>query len=120
MTLTRKTPLRRSAPKKRSQGISPASKEQREKVKAIGFCRNCGGTSRHWPVHPAHAVPRGMGGCDSPDCVVELCLPCHCLQEQGKIDILPLLTLQEQAHAVSHLGILGALRQLTGRRWEAV
>lgn len=97
------------------KGFTPASSEQREKVRRRGYCRGCGGMDI--PLDASHNVPRGLGGCDSEDCITPLCRRCHTAYEQGKLDVLPFLTLEEQAHAVWHLGIIGALERLTGERW---
>lgn len=108
--LARRTPLRRVS-------VSPASHEQRVKV-AHERCIVCRGR----PVDPAHLVSRGLGGCDAPDCVVALCRDHHRAFDRGELDLLPYLEpghRRELAHAVEHLGLMGALRRLTGRRWGA-
>ena len=67
---------------------------------------------------PAHLVPRSLGGCDHPDCVVPLCWKHHRAYETGRLDLVPHLEPDwriEAAHAVLHLGLAGALRRL-GRR----
>jgi hypothetical protein len=66
------------------------------------------------PTDPAHITPRPHGGCDDELCVCPLPRRVHDLYDEGKFDLLPYLTLEEQAHAVSHLGILGALKRTTG------
>ena len=68
-------------------------------------------------VDPAHVIPRGMGGCDHEDCIVPLCRGCHRMYDEGRKDILPLLSKAEQAHAASHLGLIGALQRITNQRW---
>lgn len=106
--------LRALAPKRRA--VSPASREQRAKVKDGIWCRHCGGGG-YRRLTPAHVVDRSIGGCDDPLCVVPLCLTCHALYDGGKLDLLPVLRLDEQAHAVSHLGILRALKRITNEEW---
>ena len=104
----RRTPLRRSA-------VSPASPEQRAKV-AGRACLVCGMR----PVDPAHLVPRSLGGCDHPDCVVPLCRVHHRLYDRGRLDLLPYLEPRcraELAHGLMHLGLLGLLRRVTRSRW---
>jgi hypothetical protein len=104
----RRTPLRRAA-------FSAASPAQRAKV-AGGACLVCG----RRPVDPAHLVPRSLGGCDQPDCVVPLCRAHHRLYDRGRLDLLPYLEPRcraELAHGLMHLGLLGVLRRVTGSRW---
>jgi hypothetical protein len=106
--LRRRTPLRRSA-------VSPASRAQRAKV-AGQACIVCGGR----PVDPAHLVPRSLGGCDEPDCVVPLERRCHRAYDSGQLDLLPYLEPRrraELAHGLLHLGLLGLLGRITGTRW---
>jgi hypothetical protein len=72
------------------------------------------------PVDPAHLVPRSLGGCDHPDCVVPLCRPCHRAYDRGALDVLPQLEPRfrtELAHALTHLSLVGVLRRVTGVRW---
>jgi len=66
------------------------------------------------PTDPAHITPRPHGGCDSEHCICPLPRRLHNLYDEGKLDLLPWLTLEEQAHAASHLGLLGALKRTTG------
>jgi hypothetical protein len=64
-------------------------------------------------------VPRALGGCEEPECVVALCRLHHRAYDRGELDLLPYLEPLhriEIAHAVMHLGLIGALRRLTGRR----
>jgi hypothetical protein len=108
--LRRRTPLRRSA-------VSPASRAQRAKV-AGQACVVCGGR----PVDPAHLIPRSLGGCDQPDCVVPLDRRCHRAYDRGQLDLLPSLEPRyraELAHGLLHLGLLGLLGRISGTRWAA-
>lgn len=93
--------------------VSPASAPQR--AKAREGCRvhgeACGGHD------PAHVIDRSLGGCNDPACVVPLCRFMHELYDRGDFDLLPHLSLQEQAHAVGHVGIIRALTRITGRAW---
>ena len=41
------------------------------------------------PVEPAHLVPRRIGGCDHPDCVIPLCRTHHRLYDHGDLALLP-------------------------------
>jgi len=106
----RRTPLRRA-------GYRGASEAQRAKVRGER-CLVCG----QRPVDPAHLVARARGGCDQPECVVALCRSHHRAFDRGTLDLLPRLEPDhrcELAHAVGHLGLVGALRRVTGRRWRA-
>jgi hypothetical protein len=93
-----------------------ASDEQREKIVGRG-CIVCQQTKG---ITPAHLTPRAQGGCDDPDCVVPLCWLHHRAYDTGRLELLPYLEPRwrtEVAHAVGHLGLIGAYRRLTG--WRA-
>ena len=80
----------------------PASAEQRRKVAGLG-CLVCGRS----PVDPAHVVPRRLGGCDSPDCVVPLCRAHHRSYDAGLLALAPYLVSaveRELRHALTHVG----------------
>jgi hypothetical protein len=98
--------------------MSPASPAQRAKV--VGRkCLVCG----QRPVDPAHLVPRSLGGCDQPECVVPLCRVHHRMYDRGELDLLSYLEPRfraELAHGLLHLGLLGLLRRVTGTRWAPV
>lgn len=111
--LGRRSQPRTSVPRR---AISPASRAQRNKVLAEGKCRRCGLPDTVAALHPAHVCDRSLGGCDQPECVVPLCPVCHRGYDEGQIDLLPVLDHREQAHAVNHLGIVGALRRITNNR----
>ncbi len=102
----------------RGPSFTPASPEQRAKVKTQG----CRITSEHGAhVQPAHVTPRSLGGCDHEDCVAGLRADLHRLYDEGvDIGLLAVLTPEEQAHAVSHLGIVGALKRTTNTDWQPV
>jgi len=91
-----------------------------QRIKVAGKpCLVCGAVTR---IDPAHLVPRSLGGCEDPDCVVPLCRAHHRVYDRGELDLLPWLEPRfrlELAHAVGHLGLVGALRRLTGRRDQA-
>jgi hypothetical protein len=93
-----------------------ASPAQRAKVvgSACVVCRQTRG------ITPAHLAPRSMGGCDEPDCVVPLCWMHHRAYDTGELELLAYLEpawRTEVAHAVIHLGLIGAVRRLApGRR----
>lgn len=83
--------------------VSPASPAQRRKV-AGKACIVCAGS----PCHPAHGCPRGMGGCDHPDCAIPLCPHCHLLWDTGHVSILEHVVAHglvvEMAHMLAHYG----------------
>jgi len=109
-------PPTRRRPRKPS--FTPPSAEQRAKAKMQG-CRIKGEHGPH--IHPAHVTPRSLGGCDERDCVVGLRADLHRLYDEGvDIGLLEVLTPEEQAHAASHLGLLGALKRTTNTDWQPV
>lgn len=78
-------------------------------------CRVCG----NLPVDAAHIVPRSVApnAGETEDSIVPLCREHHRQYDAGQLDVLPYLTLPEQAHAVVAAGgIVGALRITTGKR----
>ena len=82
-------------------------------------CRNCGET----PVEAAHVIGRsrdqrsGNTLTVSPDSVIPLCRDCHRKYDARDLDVLPHLTVREQAQAVTDAGgIIAALRRVTGER----
>ena len=119
--LARKTPLR-TAPRydralaiQRARKAMAASEAQRAKIvgSACVVCQQTKGLT------PAHLAPRALGGCDHPDCVVPLCWMHHRAYDTGRLELLAHLEpgwRAEVAHAVIHLGLIGAVRQLGGRR----
>jgi hypothetical protein len=110
----RRTPLHRRTPLARSPSLA-ASDAQRGKVASEG-CIVCGAATR---IDPAHVIPRSLGGCDDPDCVVALCRLHHRAYDRGRLDLMPYLEprhRREAAHAVAHVGLAGALRRISGQR----
>lgn len=99
--------------------ISVASSEQRAKRQA--GVSIVSGESRG--LDSAHLCPRGLGGCDDPDCTVPLTRAEHRAFDAGELDLLPYLVpayVDEMAHALRHYrGDLPALlERLTGTRWR--
>ena len=126
--LKRSSPLRSGSglnrkPMKRS-GFTPASKEQREKVKGLP-CMRCGADGAGMvtgPIDPAHVCARAHGGCDDALCVVPLCRRCHREFDQGQLDLLPHLVfwcVPEIQHALGHYNgdLIALLQRLTGVRY---
>ena len=105
-TLKRRTPLRSSP--------SMAASEAQRAAVAGRACIVCGTTRR---IDPAHLIPRSLGGCGDARCVVPLCRPCHRVYDGGRLDLLPHLEpawRAQLAHAVGHVGLIGALRRISG------
>jgi hypothetical protein len=110
-------PLRRRTPLER-RVLAPASATQRDAVRGAR-CIVCGARTA---VDPAHLVPRAMGGCEHPLCVVALCRTHHRGYDRGRLDLVPYLEPRHRAqvaHAVMHLGLVGALRRLSGAPSDA-
>ena len=120
--LRRSTPLRpgpwrKPGSEERSNGRAAfaASEAQRAKMRGAA-CVVCQQTKG---ITPAHLAARSLGGCDHPDCVVPLCWMHHRAYDTGRLELLPYLEPRwraEVAHAVTHLGLVGAYRRL-GRPW---
>ena len=117
--LSRRTPLRSGAStrgaKAGSRSPLAASEAQREKI--VGrWCVVCQQTRG---ITPTHLTPRALGGCDHPLCAVPMCWLHHRAYDTGRLELLPHLEPRwraEVAHAVLHLGLIGAYRRLTNRR----
>jgi hypothetical protein len=115
--LARRTPLRRARTARGAiaRGSMAASDAQRAKIVG-GACVVCLQTKG---LTPAHLAPRSRGGCDHPDCVVPLCWMHHRAFDTGRLELLPHLEPRwraEVAHAVLHLGLIGAMRRLSRER----
>lgn len=104
MSLSRKTATRPGPTRPRAVVAIPrvaASADQRRKILGFG-CLVCGCS----PVDPAHLVPRRLGGCDSPDCVVPLCRTHHRMFDTGGLALVPYLgpeVERELRHALTHV-----------------
>lgn len=90
--------------------------QARAKVDAEEVCRVCrSGVG----VQAAHVVGRIYDPADGkvrPDDIVPLCPECHMKYDGRALDLLPYLTHEEQAAAVVHIGIVRALRRVSGKR----
>ena len=110
--LRAKKQLRRTKPLQRTASMA-ASERQRAAV-AGRRCIVCAAEAR---IDPAHLIPRSLGGCRDPLCVVALCRRCHRTYDRGELDLLPYLEpawRAQVAHAVGHAGLAGALRRISG------
>ena len=86
------------------------------KAREEGCCRACGSTQI---IDAAHIIARSRvtKGGEDPRNIVPLCRLCHMQADQGTgLDLLPYLTLEEQAYAVSLVGIAEAYRRICGTR----
>ena len=112
--LRAKTQLRRSKPLRRTPSMA-ATGAQRAAV-AGRSCVVCGTDKR---VDPSHLIPRSLGGCGDAACCVPLCRLHHRAYDRGELDLLPYLEpgwRAQLAHAVGHVGLIGALRRISGGR----
>jgi hypothetical protein len=124
----KRTPLRRRAklravkPPRRTSPLQPtasmaATDAQRAAV-AGRSCIVCGSDRR---IDPAHLIPRSLGGCGDPLCVVPACRRCHRTHDRGELDLVQYLEpawRPQLAHAVEHVGLIGALRRISGGRQD--
>jgi hypothetical protein len=93
---------------------------ERQRAAIAGRCCIVCGTDRR--IDPAHLIPRSLGGCGDVLCVVPLCRVHHRAYDRGELDLLPHLEpawRAQLAHAVGHIGLIGALRRITGGRQSA-
>jgi len=101
------TPLRRTT--------SMAATDAQRSAVAGRPCIACGSERR---VDAAHVIPRALGCGDALD-VVPLCRACHRAYDTGRLDLLPYLEPEwraQVAHAVGHVGLIGALRRIAATR----
>ncbi|MGE4178096.1 MAG: HNH endonuclease signature motif containing protein [Thermoleophilia bacterium] len=137
---SRRTPLHRTSSIARSQRLTAAPPERiwteaRAKCDREGCCRVCGRTPGELPpghrLEAAHLIgrehdrprphPDVLGPpvgplWVNPLAVVPLCTEHHTEFDGRRLDVLPFINFDEQAHAVSLVGIVAALRRLTSTR----
>ena len=118
--LRRRTKLRAGNQLQRTSSLqrtsAMAATESQRAAVAGRACIVCGADRR---IDPAHLIPRSLGGCGHALCVTALCRRCHRAYDRGDLDLLPYLEpawRAQLAHAVGHLGLIGALRRITGQR----
>ena len=87
-----------------------------QKIADEGKCRCCGVPEEIHPLDPAHTVAKSIGGKDTYNSVIPLCRACHDAQHRHEIDLLPLMTREEQVEAVRAIGLARAYRYLTNDR----
>lgn len=110
--LRARKPMRRTTPLQPTESLA-ATDAQRAAI-AGRPCIVCGATAR---IDPAHLIPRSLGGCGDPLCVIPTCRSCHRAYDEGRLDLLPHLEpawRAQLAHAVGHVGLLAALRRISG------
>ena len=90
--------------------------DARAKVDDEEFCRVCKTGGGLQAAHTIGRIHDNDDGKVRPDDIVPLCPKCHMQYDAHALDLLPYLTMEEQAAAVSHVGIVGALRRLSGER----
>lgn len=107
---------------RRTSSFTPASTEQRAKVKGqpcivLKEDDPCSG-----PVQPAHVIDRSLGGDDHEACVVPLCEKHHDAYDNARtLSILEFMEpryREEIQYAVGLLGLVRALERLTNERWS--
>ena len=88
--------------------------EARAKVEAESKCRFCGLSEGEYYVgesgpsfcrlEAAHLWPRSRGGTQNPDGIVPLCGDCHRLFDSFRLDLLAVLSSDEQVELVRQSG----------------
>jgi hypothetical protein len=118
--MRRPTPLRAKTRLPRSKSLrrtpSMAATDARRTAVAGRSCIVCRSNKR---VDPAHLIARSLGGCGDALCVTALCRRCHRAYDRGELDLVPYLEpawRPQLAHAVGHVGLIGALRRISGGR----
>lgn len=94
----------------------------RAKVDREAVCRVCShgnGFVTGPALDAAHIIPRsrvnpGVG--EDGRNILPLCRGCHISYDQGRLDVLPYLTREEQAYAVELVGLYEAYRRTTNER----
>jgi hypothetical protein len=115
--LRAKTRLRRSKPFARTPSLAAT---ERQRAAVTGRCCVVRGGDKG--IDPAHLIPRSLGGCGDRLCVVALCRQCHRAYDRGELDLLPYLEpgwRSQLAHAVRQVGLIAALRRISGQRWNS-
>ena len=107
--------------------FAPSSRdwtEGRAKVEAEALCRLC-----KQPDNPArlggkleaaHIIARSQGGTDDPRGIVPLCAGDHYLYDSHDLDLGGVLTRDEEAYAVSLVGLEAAYRRINPVAYRAI
>ena len=110
--LRARTPMRRTTPLRRTESF--AATESQRAAAAGRRCIVCGATHG---VDAAHLISKSLGGCGNELCVFPACRSCHRAYDRGELDLLPYLEpawRAQLAHAVGHVGLIAALRRISG------
>jgi hypothetical protein len=118
--LRRRTKVRARKPLQRGSSLqrtpSMVATDAQHAAGAGRTCIVCGSDRR---VDPAHLIPRSLGGCGDALCVAPARRRCHRAYDRGELDLVPYLEpawRAQLAHAVAHVGLIGALRRISGGR----
>ena len=121
----KRTPLRRRARLRAKTGLQRRQPLQRtpslaatDAHRAAVAGRRCVVCGAEHGIDAAHLIPKSPGGCGDALCVTALCRRCHRAYDAGRLDLLPYLEPEwraQIAHAVGHVGMIGALRRISGR-----
>ncbi len=90
--------------------------QQGRKPRSSTLRRRCGRTPCS---HGLHLIPRSLGGCGDQLCVIPACRVHHRAYDRGELDLVPYLEpawREQLAHPVGHVGLIGALRRISGGR----
>jgi hypothetical protein len=85
-TLHARKPLQRSSSLQRTPSM--VATDAQPAAVAGRSCIVCGTDRR---MDPAHLIPRSMGGCGDPLCVIPACRVHHRAYDRGELDLLPYL-----------------------------
>ena len=109
----------RDEPSRSSERPTGLSRDRQPEAAVAGRpCTVCGATHR---IDPAHLIPGRSAGAAT--LVLPLCRRCHRAYDNGELDLLPHLEpawRAQLAHAVGHVGLIGALRRISGAAAPAV
>ena len=123
-SMRRRVPLRAKTKLARAKALQRTASmavSERQRAAIAGRCCIVCGTDRR--IDPAHLIPRSLGGCGEELCVVPACRTHHRAYDRGELDLLPYLEpawRAQLAHAVGHVGLVGAVRRISGRVREPV
>jgi len=106
-------PIAHSLPPKTPRRDWRAAQLKKERE---GCCRYCGAHDEK--LDAAHIIPRSLGGDQHELATVPLCRNHHQQFDAHELDLMPVLTHAEMAHAVELVGMFAAWHAITGERPE--
>lgn len=122
-----RTELGRTSKPLRSVPVSPATDEQKAKVEGLACIASVDpGAGPCWgPIDPMHLIDRSMAPSAGDDirAVVPGCRRHHVAYDDGDLDLTAYLEPRwrtEEAWAVEAVGLLKALRRISGKHWRPV